>query len=744
MRFLFNFLIALMSLSALSAESQYPPLIPHPRQVEWKEGYFRLSEDVAVKSHDKNLESYILQRIEELTGIRLSVHTGDGAVQTIEFIIDPAIEPAEKEAYALTVTDSRIQLTGSDPEGIFRGIQTFLQLIPPDAKFSHKATAVPIRQCVILDKPKFVWRGLNLDCARHFMTKDFIKRYIDILAYYKFNIFHWHLTEDQGWRIEIKKYPDLTAIGAWRTEADGSVYGGYYTQDDIREIVTYAESRYITVVPEIEMPGHSLASLASYPENSCTGGPFEVANYWGVIRDVYCAGRDSTFIFLKGVLDEVLELFPGEYVHIGGDEVPKDRWQECPRCQERIKTEGLRDEEELQSYFIKRISKYLNARDRTIIGWDEILQGGLAPGSIVQSWQGVQGAVEAARLGHYAINSPTSHTYLNHDPEDLDLRIAYSFKPVPDELSDDQRKFILGSEANLWTEFTPQELVDSRLFPRLLALAEVFWTSPDERDYDEFYSRVRNAYTDLQALGITYGRESKAVTYTTSYDEEKKSFTIQIVSVQDDVRIRYTRDGSEPDENSPLYKEPIAVDKSSSLHFAAFRNGHFIGKKFNLSFDFHLALNGKLKLLSPYDERYRAGGDHALIDGVRGTDNFRDGAWQGYEGIDFEAIIDLGEEKRITKVVPRFILNSTSWIFLPENVSIALSNDPDNFQAKQTVRNDVVQKNPEIVLKDFPVEFDSIQARYIKVSAESIKVCPEWHPAAGGKAWLFIDEIVVE
>jgi hexosaminidase len=274
------------------------------------------------------------------TGIKLREHTDMNSDRVIVFRVDPLYEPSVGEAYSLSVTKSRIEIIAPDSKGIFRGMQTIFQLLPPSAKQSGENRTVEIPSCAITDKPVFEWRGLNLDCARHFMTKDFIKRYIDILAYYKFNIFHWHLTEDQGWRIEIKKYPKLTEIGARRKQADGTLYGGYYTQEDIKEIVAYAQSRFITVVPEIEMPGHSLSSLASYPENSCTGGPFEVANYWGVIKDVYCAGRDSTFYFLQDILDEVLDLFPSKYIHIGGDEVPKDRWQECPRCQQRIEAEG--------------------------------------------------------------------------------------------------------------------------------------------------------------------------------------------------------------------------------------------------------------------------------------------------------------------------------------------------------------------------------------------------------------------
>jgi hexosaminidase len=740
---LFLLIIAIPISMGISAEPRIPPLIPYPEAVEWHDGHFTLSEEVAIHTSNESLGKYFIDRIYYLTGIKLREQTDKNSDRVIVFRVDPLYEPSVGEAYSLSVTNSRIEIIASDSEGIFRGMQTIFQLLPPSVKASRENKTVEIPSCKIIDKPVFEWRGLNLDCARHFMTKDFIKRYIDILAYYKFNVFHWHLTEDQGWRIEIKKYPKLTEVGAWRKQADGTLYGGYYTQEDIKEIVAYAQSRFITVVPEIEMPGHSLASLASYPENSCTGGPFEVANYWGVINDVYCAGRDSTFYFLKDILDEVFELFPSEYIHIGGDEVPKDRWQECPRCQERIKVEGLQDEDELQSYFITRIAKYLHSKGRKIIGWDEILEGGLAPGAIVQSWRGTEGAIEAARLGHYAINSPWSHTYLNHDPDDLDLRIAYSFDPIPDVLNEEEHKFILGSEANMWTEHAPQETIDSKLFPRLLALSEVFWSNPPDRDYDEFHARVQNAYDGLTALGIQYGRESKVITYTTSFDEENNEFIVEFSILQDDIDIRYTKNGPEPDETAPLYTEPIRVGTSSSLTFSAFRGDHFIGKKFTLSFDFHKALNAKLSINNPYDERYRATGDHTLIDGVRGTDNFRDGAWQGYLGVDFVAIIDLGEEKNISEVIPRFYQNSTSWIFLPETVAVSFSKDKNRYHSEKMIITDVEQKTPDIILKDYPFDFDTVRVRYIKVRAKNMNEIPEWHPGAGSQPWLFIDEIVV-
>lgn len=737
----FLLIVSLFIFMKTSIQAQID-IIPKPQESRILKGNFVLSREISfiATGINDNLKNYFEDYLKQKYKVRF-VNNVNRKVSSIFLKIDKNFLSRKPEAYTLKINSNEIKIISSTEEGLFHGIQTVLQLL---SKKSSNAEYVKIQNCEITDFPRFSWRGLNLDCVRHFMTKDFIKRYIDILAYYKFNVLHWHLTDDQGWRIEIKRYPKLTKIGAWRKEADGSIYGGFYSQEDIKEIVKYAKSRYLTIVPEIEMPGHCTASLAAYPENSCTGGPFEVPITWGVFKDVYCAGRDSTFTFLENILDEVINLFPGKYIHIGGDEVPKDRWKACPRDQARIKSEGLKNEEELQSYFIKRISNYLNYKGKEVIGWDEILQGGLAPGAIVESWQSFQGAVEAAKLGHYALSSPASFTYLNSSPEDLDLRTVYSFNPIPEALPVDDMKYILGGEASLWTENCPQEKVDTQLFPRMLALSEVFWSDPKKRDFNEFHSRVEKAYDDLTAHNIKYGPESRTISFSTSYNKEKKEFTVIVKADQKTLIIRYTENGNEPDSTSSIYTKPINIDKTVNLKIAAFRNSHIIGKSTNLSFDFHKALNAKLTLLNPYSDRYRASGENALIDGVRGTDNFRDGLWQGYEGEDFDAVIDLRKVEGISKVTPRFMLNTGPWIFLPTKVIVSLSKDGKNYFDEKSIDNDVPEKNPDIVLKDFPVQFKNQEARYIKVKAVSIKKCPPWHPGAGGKAWLFIDEIEVE
>ncbi len=740
--FLSIIIVLVLTLLNVKAFDSKLSLIPLPQKIHINHGEFSLSNKTALICNEKDLSNYFSQKIKEFSGITLNERKSSNNKIVIK--IDNQFPHKNKEAYKLVITKDSIILTASTNEGLFRGMQTIFQLIPPDIKMNRNSSNINIQCCKIEDEPRFYWRGLNLDCSRHFMSKDFIKRYIDILAYYKFNTLHWHLTDDQGWRIEIKKYPKLTQIGAWRKEADGSIYGGYYTQKDIKEIVEYAKSRFIQIVPEIEMPGHCLASLASYPENSCTGGPFEVTNLWGVMKDVYCAGRDSTFYFLQDILYEVIQLFPGEYIHIGGDEVLKDRWQDCPKCQERIKKEGLNDEHELQSYFVQRIVNYLASKNKKAIGWDEILEGGLAEGAIVQSWRGYKGAIEATEQHHFTICSPTSFTYLNYDPDNLDLHTAYSFEPIPEDIKESEKKYILGGEANLWTEYAPQETVDSKLFPRILALAEVFWTYPQNKDYKNFYNRLQKTYSDLNALGIKYGRESKIITYKIDYNETKNCFILTLQPHQSNLIIRYTTDGKPLSSESLIYDNPIVVNQTTKVSVGGFLGENLINRKIDFSFVFHKALKGHLNYVYNFDSRYKANENNTLIDGIIGTNDFHDGLWQGFEGTDFDVTIDLGMEKEISRVTPRFFLNVNSWIFLPRKVEISLSKDGKNFEISKTIINEIPLKTSEILIKEFPAEFDKEKARYIKVYAENIKQCPNWHPGAGDKTWLFIDEIIVE
>jgi hexosaminidase len=503
------------------------PIIPQPLSVFVGEGEFTLDKKARIllaPNEGLLFEAKFLQaRIEELTGLRIPIShkskDAKGAIRLAYKKVDYLDE------HRITIDRSGVEISAATAEGIFHGIQTILQLIHASKASEESHIGLPF--CEISDTPRFQWRGMHLDVCRHFFTKDEVKRYIDYLALYKMNTFHWHLTEDQGWRIEIKKYPKLTEIGAWRNGSmvgrysdnniDSVRYGGFYTQEEIKEVVAYAAERHISVVPEIEMPGHALAALAAYPELSCAGGPFEVGKSWGVFDDVYCAGNEEVFTFLENVLDEVVALFPSTYIHIGGDECPKTRWKECAKCQQRITDEGLKDEHELQSYFIQRMERYLNGKGKKIIGWDEILEGGLAPNAAVMSWRGESGGIAAAEAGHEVVMSPGNPCYFDHyqhpNKENEPIAIGglntlesvYNYQPIPAELSKNRHDFILGAQANVWSEYmTSFAQVEYMALPRMAAMAEVLWSESDRKEYSDFLERLAVQVTILDLWNTNY------------------------------------------------------------------------------------------------------------------------------------------------------------------------------------------------------------------------------------------------
>jgi len=514
-------------------------VIPKPIDVKLETGKFTLNNKTIILISENNSELekialYLKKKIKLYTDINPIIKKDNKEnKKTIILSIDKSNKniPINDEAYLLKINNNSIIINARAGSGLFYGVQTLVSLLPvPDKSKKDIATDIKLSAMTIKDYPRYKWRGMMLDTCRHFMPPEFIKKFIDYLAMHKMNKFHWHLSEDQGWRIEISKYPKLTEISAFRDETlighdedkphkfDGKRHGGFYSKKEIKEIVEYAKDRYITIIPEIEMPGHSGAAIAAYPELSCTGGPFKVQTTWGVFDDVYCAGKESTFTFLEDVLSEVIELFPSKYIHIGGDECPKTRWKECQYCQARMKKEGLKDEKELQSYFTKRIEKFLNSKGKKLIGWDEILDGGIAPEATVMSWRGVKGGIEAAKQGHDVIMSPTDYCYFDYyqAPKEkeplaiggyLPLKKVYSFEPTPKELSDKEKKHILGGQANLWTEYieTPKK-AEYMLFPRMAAMAEVLWSSKKQRNWQSFKSRLKKQVKRYDFLGINYSK----------------------------------------------------------------------------------------------------------------------------------------------------------------------------------------------------------------------------------------------
>jgi hexosaminidase len=516
------FLILFMATNIFSQDFS---IIPRPAEISIRNGSFVLDKTCSIQFDANNKEvsriaGFFSEYIENMYDIQFENTSFD---KTIQFKIIGS-SGLDKEGYLLKVDEKSIVIIASKPNGLFYGMQSLKQMLPLES--TNGKLNIPFSD--IKDQPRFAWRGNMLDVGRHFFPVSFIKKYIDILAMYKINTFHWHLTEDQGWRIEIKKYPLLTEISHWREETwlghygsklgmDGIGYGGFYTQDQAREIVRYAAERYITVVPEIEMPGHSSAALAAYPNLGCTGGPYKVQQIWGVHKDVYCAGKEETFEFLQNVLDEVLTIFPSEFIHVGGDECPKDAWEQCDACQKRIKENGLKDEHELQSWFIARMDKYLASKGRRLVGWDEILEGGLAPGATVMSWRGEKGGIEAAKQKHDVVMSPNSHMYIDHyqsrEIENEPLAIGgflpvekvYDYEPVPAELSADEAKYILGVQTNLWTEYVATtKKAEYMLLPRLQAQAEVAWTKKELKNFDDFEKRLETDYLRLEKMDINF------------------------------------------------------------------------------------------------------------------------------------------------------------------------------------------------------------------------------------------------
>ena len=739
----------------LAQPSHIASLIPKPTSMVSNGGTFAITAKTKIIAQKKEFVSdaeAFNALLQNAARFKFQVSSGQAAKQAISLVHDKSLS---NEEYRLSVTKDQIKISGNGA-GVWYGLLTLLQMIPPDAKPPFKIPCVEIQ-----DKPRYRWRGMHLDVGRHFFPVDFVKRYIDYLSMYKMNTFHWHLTEDQGWRIEIKKYPKLTEIGAWRNgsmigpysaqQFDSIRYGGYYTQDQIREVVAYAAKRHITIVPEIEMPGHSTAALASYPWLSCTGGPFEVGKAWGVYEDVYCT-KDSVFDFLEDVLEEVVPLFPGKYIHIGGDESPKARWKVCPQCQGLIKREGLKDEHELQSYFIGRIEKYLNAKGKQIIGWDEILEGGLAPNAAVMSWRGIEGGIAAAKQKHNAVMTPGSHCYFDYyqgtpayEPLAIGgytpIETVYSYQPTPDTLNADEQQYILGAQGNVWTEYmVSTDQVQYMALPRMAALAEVVWSPKDQRDYENFRPRLLNHFKTLDRLGVNYSKAIYEVKLTVKPAVSGNGLTVGLLSAFDSTGLRYTLDGSEPTVASPQYKGPIPLTRTTALKAAYFDGGTIAGRVVSQEFMFSKSTGKKISLTTSPDPRYPGSGAFTLVDGMRGDTTRFGQNWLGWQGSDMEAIIDLGKNEKISKVMLGIVNAEVSWIHPPKSVSVLVSSNGEDFTPVRELSSEEVLRHGKALI----ILLGSQTARYVKVIALNAGKIPEGKPGAGSNAWVFVDEIVVE
>lgn len=588
-----NILFVMLAATALfqacgnSSEKKYNEginIIPMPKTLVQKEGTFSLNSGTKFVA-DVNqpgigsIVNYFSGKINTSTGYDLKLTAEMPSSNYISIAIDPTLA-LNDEGYTLTVTSKGAVITGKTAHGAFYGMQSFMQLLPAEIESATrvKGVAWTAPNVEITDEPRFGYRGMHMDICRHFSGVDYVKKQLDVLSLFKINTLHWHLTDDQGWRIEIKKYPLLTEIGSKRIEGDGTIHEGFFTQDQIREVVAYASERFIEIIPEIELPGHAVAALTAYPEYSCTGGPFEVRNTWGISDDVFCPGNDSTIVFVNNIIDEVAALFPGRYIHIGGDECPTVRWEECPKCKALMKKHGLKNGAELRSWFMAQVEKNVIRNGKRIIGWEEILEGGTTPSTIVMSWTGEKGGITAANTGHDAIMTPADPLYLDRYEGDSNiepiaigsyapLERVYNYDPIPDTILPDKRHHILGAQGNVWTEYlhTPAS-VEYRAYPRILAVSELTWTPKDKKNWEDFVRRLNNALVRLDMHHINYhiplpeGPVTKVVGYT-------DRATVEFHNTRNYPMV-YTLDGKDPGAKSNLYSKPLEFEKDGIIKIA--------------------------------------------------------------------------------------------------------------------------------------------------------------------------------
>ena len=755
-------------------QSNVLDVVPYPNDVQAGEGEFNakgaaVTYDASLDEATVNVIRSFAEKLSVTSGAESAVAEG-AAERGFVFLYDAEV-PAE--AYTLDVTPEAVRVKASGLRGFNYAIQTIKQLLPVQIFGNEPAPkGAWAMQCVAVnDAPRFGYRGLHLDEGRHFFGVDQVKKYLDIMEVHKLNKFHWHLTEDQGWRIEIKKYPLLTEVGSVRkgtcikkdfTSHDGVPYGEgmWYSQDQIREIVAYAAAKGIDVIPEIDLPGHMLGALAAYPELGCTGGPYEVWTRWGVSEDVLCAGNEKIYEFLEDVLTEVCDLFPYEYIHIGGDECPKVRWESCPKCQAKIKALGLKDkdgqkaEHYLQSYVITRIEKFLNSKGRKVIGWDEILEGGIAPNATIMSWRGEAGGLEAVRQGHDAIMTPNTYFYLDYyqsadvagEPFGiggyLPVEKCYSYEPYPADMTDEQKSHIIGVQANLWTEYIAEaDHLYYMLLPRLAALAEVQWCNADRKDWDRFYNASSAFCSIYDIMGYNYATHILQVTGEVEQNVEDRSATVTLDAPGDAV-IRYTLDGKTPGKNSAKYTEPLKITESCVLKAAAFREG-IEPKFFTRAFSFHKAFGKNVTFSRKPHPKYCAKAPGCLVDGLRGPQIFKSPEWVAWNGSPVDIIVDMEQTEPYSSVTVGAISDKPSYVFLPAKLAVAVSEDGQNYTEVAVQEYEVEGRESPDMLKDFTLTFPETSARYLKITAVPVQSIPDWHYAAGRRTYVFFDEIVV-
>lgn len=768
-RILFLFICPLLAVACNKRVVADYNVIPQVQNLSVKDGdvyVFDSSRKLVYDNQDsrRSLELFA-QDLEELVGIRPSVAAGtsEDAKDNVYFTL--GLQNGGKEAYNINVSSDGILVQAVSPEGIYRATRTLLKSVG-----TEKTSSVEFPSAEVSDWPRFGYRGLMLDVSRHFSDVEMVKRTIDMLALHQLNIFHWHLTDDQGWRIEIKSHPELTEVGAWRDDTvvgrylggtdyptDGKRHGGFYTQEQIREIVAYAKERYIEIIPEIDLPGHTSAVLAAYPQLGCEDKEYKVANRWGVIRDVLCAGNPASLDLFKDIMDEVCELFPGKYIHLGGDECVKDRWKACPKCQRKIRELGLKDgsryskEDYLQSWFMGEVASYVQSKGKRVIGWDEILEGVPMDDSVIMSWRGTEGGITAARMGHDVVMTPTSDMYFDQSQtlasqlEEIpvggfiNVMKVYSYEPLPASLTPEQQKHILGCQANVWCEYMPEERIRQyQMLPRLAALSEVQWTMPERKNYKDFLKRLPKMLSIYDHYGYNYAKHIFDVACSYSVNVEKGSLEVSLSTLGNDP-IYYTLDGTSPQtKKAMLYDDtPIVISSPSELKVSVLRNGKFTKEETLFKLDCNKATFKKVNISTTLNIMQAHLPHEILTDGIIGSLRCDDYRWMSCTGR-MSLVLDLGKSESFSRIGWVALNSRSENILVPQNVKIQISED-----GKQYCTILDIEKNHEIKAEQsverISEEVGAQTARYIKMDFDSYK-----YPDKTSPSWVFLSELIVE
>ncbi len=752
-----------------NASAQQINIIPHPQTIQKSEGAFTITPATKIiyaQPDNKELPialSPLITKLQIAAGIKLPQASKTPLKNYIEVeLTDRILHP---EGYHLAITPTHITIQASTPAGIFYAVQSLLQLLPVEIESPTlvKNISLKIPAMEIDDAPGFAYRGLMLDVARHFMPYAFLEKLIDLMAMQKMNTLHLHLTDSQGWRFESKKYPRLNTIAAYRKGTPftytydyaslphDTLYGGYYTQAQLKQLVAYAATRFINIIPEIEMPAHSKSALAAYPELTCLDSTGHRFPYPAQIQDEYCT-KDSVFTFITDILAEVMDVFHSKFIHVGGDEASKVNWKKCPICQKRMHDEHLANVDELQSYFMKRIERFVNEKGRTIIGWDEILEGGLAPNAVVMSWTGEDGGIQAAKLGHKVIMTPGDYCYFDHyqslDPSEppameglTTLSTVFNYHPIPEGLTEEEGRFIMGAQGNLWTEDVPTPAhAEYMYFPRAVALAEVTW-SKDKTSWDEFISRLLLYLKRLDEHDVNYSRHMFDIHLTTVAELGTHQLVAMAAGVPPGFDTYYTTDGTRPTGKSFKYAGPIKITRDEELNLGVIYNNQ-LTDNVQKAFTINKATGKPSWLKIPPSKEYSKSGEHGWNNGIMGSDTqYNDGEWLGWNGQDFEGTIDFGAPTDINTITTRFFNKPLDWVYSPLSVTISVSDNGTDFHDIDSQTNLQSTKDG---LQTLRFAAKATKARYLRITAKNLGIIPKGQPGEGNPAWLFVDEVKVE